>query len=532
MRFTLPRRWRRRLTNAIFWVADGLPPGRLAVVDRLQRISRERREQAQHFVQSVTSKPYSLKYVGFTLIELFPDEVRREVEDSVQVLFPAMERERDHDTSVLWWHKFGRIYRARPEGFFIPPDSVKYIPTLPTWIDYIEVRIVQEYSSTFMLVADVVTNEQVDELLRQRMQMEAPGVVELHQMRRLRQLGFAYSRHPSGTAYADNFVRALAALRDTVQRVVFDAIRPRGYFLTHESTLPAIELIEVAGNQLNVPEDQWVASTSGWLHALGLRVDSDYYAGGNVIVSFARDFDSRYPPVWRVVFRPDYEPQTVGTPDRSRGGVVRELDDQLGATLQSLATTAHHEVLASLLRRFRRRVYLSGRRRSDIPGQVKLYEDILSERTFFRRARHDFEDRHIYPEPNDFLHAMHYRTLFRPWANDTRPADEHLRDRLRWMYERLAEGIEDIHGPYSDVLSARTWRATNRLSRTAIIISTTSVVVAVIVGLLRVTGNATPQWQWPHWQAWFAASSSTSSPARIPTPRPKPKHTPRPKVMP
>lgn len=539
MRFTLSRVWRRRLTNVTLWLADQLPPGTGKMIARLQQLARERAERARGVVESITSKPYSLKYIGFSLVELFPNEVRQDVIDGARSLFASIDSERFGDTRTVWYGQLVRLYRARPPGFFISPDSATFVPTLPAWVAYIDLSIVEHSPSAFMIVADVATNDQVDEVLRIRMTTETRPIYELHDLRHVSRLGYSYSRSSATTAFADKFQAALAALRGDIQYAVFDRLGPRGYFLSHEKTLPAIELLEVAGG--DVPAEAWLDATSSWLYTLGLRLDRDYYSSENVIVSTARDSDADHPPVWRVAFRPDYKPPAIGTVHESRGEIARALHENLHQTLRSLATTAHHEILRSLLQRFRRQVYLSRRRRFDIAAQVALYEEIFEERTFFLRSKRDFEDRAVCREQNTFLHAMRYRSAFQPNVVEVKPADEALRDGLSWMYGRLAKGIEEIHTSYSDVLAARNWRATNRLSRRATYISTASVIVAVLFGTLRTSGNAPSQWYWPNWHGTPTSSSPQPTvshtprvPKQKPAPKPtlKPKRSPSPKVTP
>jgi hypothetical protein len=501
---------------------------RSKVVDRLQRISRERDESANRVVEAVMSAPYSLECIGFSLVELFPSEVRGDVIDGARGLFPFMDYERYSDTRSKWFGSFGRIYRTRPEGFFLPPDSVTYLRTLPTWIAFIDVSIVDHGPSAFMVVANVVTNEHVDTMLRRRMETRARHTVELLSMRRLSRLGYSFSRTNEATAYANAFQAELGTLRSVVQRAVFDRLSPRGYFRSHESTMPALEFIRVSGGDALV--EDWVTATRAWLWSLGFKLDRDYYAGESVILSVPRDFDARYPPVWRVAFRPSYKPPVVGSPDESRSGIAIALHENMYQTLEGLAVTAHHEILASMLQRFRRKVYLSQNRRFDIAGQVRLYEEILEERTFFLRTKRDFEDQGPYSAANAFLHPMRNRTAFLPNQVGEQPGDENLRGRLRWMYDLLTEGIDDVHKSYSDVLAARNWRATNRLSTRAVWISSASVIVAVLSVMLRSGGVAPAQWQWPH-RSGVGSSSPvpTASPVpRMPTPKvtqsPRSKH--------
>jgi hypothetical protein len=489
----LSTKWRRRLTLAILAIACRMRPGRLPIVDRLQRIAKKRQDYARSVVDAVKSSPYSLKYLGLSLVELFPSELRHEVEDGARALFPSLKSNREPmNPNVMRSKNFGRLYRTRPTGFVLPPNSYALLGTLPPWVEFVDVGISQIYPSSFIVSANVVTNELVDAVIYERIKTETPGAIELNRLGRLSHLGFSYATYPAEQAFAAEFQALLSRLRSDVRHAVFERLMPRGYFLTHERELPAIELMQVIGGE-SFPPNDWISATSEWRGALGLMIDRDYYEGEDIVISTGGGIEQSFPPVWRIVCRPEYNGALHGNRDHSRADIAKQIQDRLDDTLHSLSIAAHQDIVSALVARFHRRVLLSRRRPLNIPAQAKLYEDILNERMFYRRLKHDFEDEHLNAGSNELLHALHYQTVFLPKLLKDKAGDVNLRERLEWGYKRLTTGIDEVRAFYSDLLPARNHRAANLLARAALTVAALSFLNAVTVGVVKFAALPAPQ---------------------------------------
>lgn len=482
MRITVPRESRRRITAALLAAAERMPSGRFKIADRLQDIAQWQRDDARRFVDSVASAPYSLRYIGFSLVELFPRELRSEVETALEAMFPLREREQDREPHSspfsISSRRLGRIFPVRPSGLIAPPGSYAIMPELPPWVAYVEICTSQEHSSSFLVVANVTTAVKLDDQIRDRMMTPVEGHVVLDRLLDLRYLGFAYSQQPTELAYGIEFQNFLSSLRAAVERPIFGKLKPRGYFLSHEKALPAVEIMEIDGD---VPAgEDWVAATRRWRFALDLDFELDYYKGENLILATERSFDEVHPPVWTLAYRPDYQPpRSVGDRDESRAGIARRIHEALSFSQHNLAISAHQQVLARLVSRFRRKVFLSAGQRFNIPAQSKLYEEILDQRTFFLRAKADFNDPHAIAlfGQDQLLHALKSGTASD--KDDSKPGDDAIRERLRWMYDVLTAAIDDVRTSYSDVLAARNYRATHLLARAALVVAFTSCLVAL-----------------------------------------------------
>jgi hypothetical protein len=106
----------------------------------------------------------------------------------------------------------------------------------------------------------------VDALIYKQIEAETPGAIELNRLGNFSRLGFASTRYSTSGAYAAAFQRLLSSLRYDVQHAVFERLHPRGYFLSHERELPAIELMQVvSAGEL---ADDWISATREWRGAV------------------------------------------------------------------------------------------------------------------------------------------------------------------------------------------------------------------------------------------------------------------------
>jgi hypothetical protein len=490
MRLRLSKRWRRRLSVLLISSAGMLPARSSPTVERLQRIAAERVKRAKDVVASVESSSYSLKYCGFSIVELFPIELLPKVIDAATDLFPSLEARDTLDVYRLGYVPLGIVYRTKPLHLIMALNRYRLLLTLPAWVERVDLSLSRQYDSTFIVTADVITTSIVDDLLANHLAKASPAGIELNRLSHISNLGYARTEYSEFEAYSTSFQDFLVSLRSSIQRALFLRFFPFGYFLSHGRNLPAIDLMEVVGGDA-ANSDDWVNETQAWRDKLGINFERDYYSGEGIAVGISRDLPVTSAPLWRIVLRSAYQPprNISREPISGRESAVA-IQSHLAKTLHALAATAHQGVVASLLSEFRRKVFLSGARHLMILQQTSLYERLCSEWLLFERSKRDLQDGAAMAKDDVFLKALRYRTAFMPALVSDKPADVDLHESGTWGYEQLTTGLEEIRTHFSDVLAARNYGATFLLTLIAIFVAILSFVVSVAA--LRVTQDATP----------------------------------------
>lgn len=504
----LSQRWRTRLSLAAVKIAEALPPKCFPIADRLQRIGSERVERARKVVAAIEASPYSLKFLGFSLVELFPIELLDSVMSVATEMFPSFEPSDSFGVHSLGHTRLGSFYRSKPPHILIADRKFRLLPALPTWVERVDLSLSRIYDSTFIVVADVITTPVLDELFASHLRQLVPPAIELNRVHSISRLGYAYTQYSEHQAYSASADAFFQSLRSTVQRQVFRRFLPFGYFLSHRRRLPTIDILEIIGDASS-DNDDWINATASWRNTLGIDFERDYYSSDGIAVDIPGGLPVQESPIWRIVVRPSYQvPEGLSREpivDRERAVAIQT---SLFKTFHTLAVIAHQGVVAALLADFRRQVFLAAAHRHMIVQQTALYEAISGESLLFARSRRELQD-NASEEDDYFLKPLRYRTAFIPHLLSKNDADRELRETAIWGYARLATGIDEIRNHFSDVLAARNYGATFMLTAAAVIIAILSFVVSVVA--LKATQVTVPPTPPPVHSSRYASPVVTTS---------------------
>lgn len=303
----IPDEIRLKLAKKYLDWAEALPQFQGGTIAWLQKIRKHQRKLSEDFCNKYKiSEKITIKYVSFSLVELFFVEDVKKLKSNLLRLFPNLDsviEEESFSETIDYLVKsmssgsflpLGRIVKERKNNhYYIGRDLVE-IKSLPKEVSYIDVYFYKVYPSSFLISFDVFLNDKASQ-----------KILELQKIPHLSNIRFealfpikksAYSKNSPYQVTINEILLWKEQLRGKVENSLESYIN--GYFMQSSpnkiAKLPSFEVILLKGAEdKNDNLLEWLQNNRSWLDYLGCNIAQGCsYTNGKDVFSFYSNFNS------------------------------------------------------------------------------------------------------------------------------------------------------------------------------------------------------------------------------------------------
>ena len=476
--------WRRRVASELYIkVALLMPPGLAPVINKLREIERLRIEKAKKQVSRLAELEKPITHCGFSMIELFPIELYENVITATISFFPEFVPGFSiTDFSNLEYYStlgLGIIRRKAQQGISFYEKNVRILPSLPEWVEQIELTLSKVHDSSFIIIANVITSPEVDKLFSAKANKIVKPPVEMSQ---LRWSGPAsLTNYSASIVFQEGYQDLIASFHSKICKLVFRSIYPFGYFVSHKLMPPTIEILHFRSDE--TLGEAWIEQADRYLNAIGTNLTKDYLYGEGVAIGIPLTPSRSGGLTWTYVFNQQYvAPGYSSTSSTEPRYVIRRIQDRIRGVAHAIVDIGYQGALQKQIFEFRRKAFVSSSKRFSIIKQAALYERIRKEWILFNRIKR--ESVSIPPElhgaENEILVRLQYRTAFMPKAQSTETADILLHEQSVSGFNQVADTFDDIRSGLSDTIANQNIRIIFYLTIITIVLTAIPIVWPVV----------------------------------------------------